>query len=267
MTSRIKAGRWTSSLIGLAILGIGMSVAGGQTSGASDLASFLDKAALKIRSYPEKASWTANTVTTITKMDRNWIPESVTVVAKTVRVTDGEREESILKAEETKKGKTRDITRKYAEDAREARERERKRRSEANEGNRSGRRSASFSIDEFLPFAEPKRGQFYFLLTEKAAVDGRPAVMLEVTARVKSEKNWEGKFYFDPETTDLLGLEVRPSENPSLVKELEFRATFEVLDGRVLVVKSTRAKVNGGFFLKHIRQVIEETSSGFELTK
>jgi len=244
-----------------------LSVAGGQTSEASDLASFLDKAALKIKSYPDKASWTSNTVTTITKMDRHWTPESVTVVTKIVRVSDGEREETILKAEETKKGKTRDITRKYAEDAREAREKEKKRRADANEGDRGGRRSMSLSLDEFLPFAEPKRGQFDFLLTEKAAVDGRPALMLEVTARVKSEKNWEGRFYFDPKTTDILGLEVRPSENPSLVKELEFRATFEVLDGRVLVVKSTRAKVNGGFFLKHIRQVIEETSSGFELTK
>lgn len=242
--------------------------AGTQTAGPRDLATFLDHAAQKIKSYPEKSNWTANAVSTITKMDRKWTPESVLVVAKKVTFTDGARDETILKAEETKKGKTKDITEEYAAEAKEARDKERKRRAEERAGGgRAGRRGQSMSLDELLPFSEQKRNQFDFRLTENAAVDGRPAVLLEVKAKVKDEKNWEGLFYFDAATDDLLRIEARPSENPSMVKELEFRMTFEILDGRYLAVKNSWIKINGGFFLKHIRQVIEEEYSGFEVLK
>jgi len=250
------------------LMSLALSAAGAQTPGAQDLASFLDKAAQKIKSYPGKASWTASAVSKITKMDRKWTPESVTVVTKTVKLSSGDREEVILKAEETKKGKTKDITKKYAEEAKETRDKERKRRAEEGDGKGGdGRRGGSIPLDSFLPFSEQKRGQFNFQLIENAALDGRPAVLLEVTAKVKDEKNWEGKFYFDPMTIDLLRIEVRPSENPSMVKELEFRMTFEVLEGRFLAVKSSWVKINGGFFLKHIRQVIEEEYTGFEILK
>lgn len=266
MTSNRRKWRSICLYAGLMIFALG--AAGAQTPGAQDLASFLDKAAQKIKSYPENASWTANVVSTITKMDRKWAPESVIVVTKTVKLSGGDREEVILKAEETKKGKTKDITKKYAEEAKEARDKERKRRAEARDGKGGdGRRGGSMALDSLLPFSEQKRGQFDFQLTAGAELDGRPAVLLEVTAKVKDEKNWEGRFYFDPMTNDLLRIEVRPSENPSMVKELEFRMTFEILEGRTLAVKSSWIKINGGFFLKHIRQVVEEEYTGFEVIK
>jgi hypothetical protein len=244
------------------------SAAGTQAPGAQDLTAFLDKAAQKIKSYSENASWTASAVSKTTKMDKNWTPESVTVVTKTVKLSDGDREEVILKAEETKKGKTKDVTEKYVEEANASREKGRKRRAEQQTGGGGdSRRSVGISLDSLLPFSEQKRGQFEFKLTENADLEGRPAILLDVAAKVKDEKNWEGRFYFDPATDDLLGIEVRPSENPSMVKELEFRMTFEILEGRYLAVKSSRVKVNGGFFLKHIRQVIEEEYSGFEVLK
>jgi hypothetical protein len=249
------------------LMSLALSAAGAQTPGAQDLASFLDKAAQKIKSYSENASWTANVVSTITKMDRKWTPESVTVVTKSVKLSGGDREEVILKAEETKKGKTKDITKQYAEDAKETRDKEKKRRAKEGDGGGNSRRGGSMSLDSLLPFSEQKRGQFDFQLTENTALDGRPAVLLEVTAKVKDEKNWEGRFYFDLMTIDLLRIEVRPSENPSMVKELEFRMTFEVLEGRTLAVKSSWIKINGGFFLKHVRQVIEEEYTGFEVLK
>ncbi len=265
MTLYRRKWRLIGSYAGLMIFAL--SAAGAQTPASQDLASFLDKAAQKIKSYPQKASWTASAVSKITKMDRKWTPESVTVVTKTVKLLDGERDEVILKAEETKKGKTKDITKKYAEDAKETRDKERKRRAEEGDGGGNSRRGGSMSLDSLLPFSEQKRGQFNFQLTKNAALDGRPAVLLEATAKVKDEKNWEGRFYFDPLTIDLLRIEVRPSENPSMVKELDFRMTFEILEGRTLAVKSSWIKINGGFFLKHIRQVIEEEYTGFEVVK
>ena len=251
---------------GLLFLSTGIPLA--QTPGPRDLTSFLDKAAQKIKSYPEKSNWTATAVSKITKMNRKWAPESVVLVTKTVKLTEGAREETILRAEETKKGKTKDITEDYAEEARETREKERKRQAEEGDGGgRNSRRGGNISLDSFLPFSDQKRSQFDFRLMDNADVDGRPAVLLEVKAKVKDEKNWEGQFYFDAATDDLLRIEVRPSENPSMVKELEFKMTFEILDGRYLAVKKSWIKINGGFFLKHIRQIIEEEYSGFEVIK
>ena len=260
--------KWLQASLAVALVLSVPSLSRGQTAGTLDLGSFLDKAAQKIKSYPDNVDWTANVIAKTTKMDRNWTPESMIVVSKAVKVLGGEREEVILKAEETKKGKTKDLTQKYAEDAQEARDKAKKRHAEERGGRGgAGRGGASISLDSVLPFSSEKRGQFDFLLTENALVDGRPAFLLEVKAKVKDEKNWEGRFYFDPATIDLLGIEVKPSENPSMVKDLEFRMTFEILDGRYLAVKSTWIKVNGGFFLKHVRQIVEETYSGFEVLK
>jgi hypothetical protein len=66
-------------------------------------------------------------------------------------------------------------------------------------------------------------------------------------------------------TDDLIQVEVKPAANPKMVKEFEMKMTFEVIDGRYLALKSSRVKINGGIFLKHIRQVIEEEYSGFEI--
>lgn len=238
-----------------------------QIPGAQDIHPFLDKVAEKIKSYPEYKNWKASAALTITKMDKNWRPESVTVVTKNVKVTNGKREEEILKAVETKKGKTKDVTLKYAEEAGENREKEKNRRAEEeNEKNKDDEsRGGSLSLDSLLPFSEKKRDQFDFRLSEGAALNGKPAVVLDFVAKVKDEKNWEGRFYFDPATYDLLQLEVKPSANPRMVKELEVGMTFDILQGRYLVLKSSHVKINGGIFIKHIRQVVEEEYSGFEV--
>jgi len=238
-----------------------------QTSGG-DIGRFLDRAAQKIAFYSDLKNWKASAVTTITKMDKTWKPESVTVVTKNVKVTNGEREEEILKAEETKKGKTTDVTLKYAQEAREEREKEKKRRAEEKDQNKRGEgrgQSMTMTLDEMLPFSEKKRAEFDFRLMENGVLDGRPVAVLDAAAKVKDEKNWEGRFLFDPATHDLYQVEIKPSKNPKMVKELEMRLTFEILDGRYLAVKSSRFKINGGIFIKHIRQLIEEEYSGYEV--
>jgi len=248
-----------------AVSSLGLVLA--QTPRAEDIRPFLDKVAEKIKAYPEYKNWKASTVLTITKMDRNWKPESVTVVTKNVKVTNGEREEEILKAVETKKGTSKDITQKYAEEARENREKEKNRRAEEkNDKTKDDEsRGGSLSLGSLLPFSQKRRDQFDFRLNEGAALNGKPAVVFDVTAKIKDEKNWEGRFYFDPATYDLLQLEVKPSANPRMVKELEVGMTFDVLQGRYLVLKSSHIKINGGIFIKHIRQVVEEEYSGFEV--
>jgi hypothetical protein len=78
-------------------------------------------------------------------------------------------------------------------------------------------------------------------------------------------RNWEGTFSFDPETHDLVSLDLRPSQNPKMVKELNMRIEFEVLEDRYLVLKRLQFKVNGGIFIKHVRQIVEDVYSDFEI--
>jgi hypothetical protein len=232
----------------------------------SDIYPYLDRVAEKIKSYAEYKNWKASGLATITTMDKNWTAEAVLVVAKNVHVVNGERDEEILSAQETKKGKPRDITQKYAKEAKENREKARKRRArEQQERGDNERVGGRIGLEDILPFSEKKRSDFSFQLVENVEVNGRPAKALEVAAKVKDEKNWEGRFFFDPLTDDLIQVEVKPAANPKMVKEFEMKMTFEVIDGRYLALKSSRVKINGGIFLKHIRQVIEEEYSGFEI--
>ena len=234
-----------------------------------DLSVFLDKVDAKVGGFVEARNWRGSVTSTITKMDRHWAAESVTVVTKTVTVADGRRSEEILTALETKDGETRDVTREFIEADRKARERYRRQRPPDKprpEGAASRRRGLAGSIDEYTPFSEARRKLFAFRLDENASLDGRPALALDVTAKVKSDKNWEGRIYFTPGTLDPLLAEARPSETPRFVQELEARVALDVIGGRILMLKRTRIKVNAGFlFFKRIRQVQEDVYSGIEL--
>jgi hypothetical protein len=234
-----------------------------------DLGTFLDKVDAKVVGFQEARNWRGSVISTITKMDRHWTPESVTVVTKNVTVTDGRRSEEILTALETRDGKTQDITKDFIEADRKAHEKYRRQRPPDKprpEGVAPRRRGLAGSIDEYTPFSEARRKLFEFRLDENASLDGRPALALDVTAKVKGEKNWEGRIYFEPGTLDPLLAEARPSETPRFVQELEARVALAVLNGKTLMLKSARIKVNAGFlFFKRVRQVQEDVYSGVEL--
>ena len=234
-----------------------------------DLNVFLDKVDAKIGGFQEARNWRGSVTSTITKMDRHWTAESVTVVTKAVTVTDGRRSEEILQALETKDGKTQDITKEFIETDRKEHEKYRRQRPPDKPrpaGTAPRRRGLNGSIEDFTPFSEVRRKLFEFRLNENASLDGRPALALDIKAKVKSDKNWEGRIYFEPGTLDPLLAEARPSETPRFVKELEARIALEVVDGTTLMLKSTWIKVNAGFlFIKRVRQIQEDVYSGVEL--
>jgi hypothetical protein len=233
-----------------------------------DLESLLDKLSRKIKASSDYKSWRASVISTITRMDKNWTPEDVTVVTKSIASSaEGEPREEILKALQTKKGKTTDITRKYAEERRKEREKERQRRAketpDASADNPRG--GGAMPLDEFLPFSAKRRQDFEFRLRERPFSEGSAVSVLEGRARVKSLRNWEGTFSFDPQTYDLISLDLRPSQIPKMVKELAMQIDFEVLEDRYLVLKRLQFKVNGGIFIKHVRQIVEDVYSDFEV--
>jgi hypothetical protein len=233
------------------------------------LNAFLDKIDAKVASFQEAKNWRATVTSTITKMNRHWVPESVTVVTKAVTVAEGRRSEEIQKALETKGGVTRDITREFIENDRKEHEKYRRQRppdKPRTAGSTPRRRGLSASIEEYTPFSAERRKLFTFRLDENAILDGRPAIALDVAAKVKGDKNWEGRIYFDRVTLDPLLAEAKPSDNPRFVQALEARIALEMVGGRTPMLKSTRIRVNAGFlFIKRIRQVSEDVYSGIEL--
>ena len=55
------------------------------------------------------------------------------------------------------------------------------------------------------------------------------------------------------------------SKNPKFVKELEMEMTLMILPGNHLVLRSSRARINGGIFIKHIRMISEDEYSDYEI--
>jgi len=260
-----KTGRWAALVIWSAAAAMPLL---SRQAPQQDMESLLDKISQKIKASLDYKSWRASIVSTITKTDKNWTPEEVTVVTKSVGSSaEGEPREEIQKALQTKKGKTTDITQKYAEERRKEREKAGKRRAEEETAESADDKhdGGAMSLDEFLPFSEKKRKDFEFRLRERPISEGLTVSVLEARAKVKSLRNWEGTFSFNPETYDLISLDLRPSQIPKMVKELAMQIDFEVLDNRCLVLKRMQFKVNGGIFIKHVRMIIEDVYANFEV--
>jgi hypothetical protein len=252
-----------------AALYLSLAPAGARSqAGETDLTSVLDKAAEKAASYAPLEYWRATVKTVQTKVDKNWKPEKVTTINRIITIRKDDYDEQILKAEEVEKGRTKDITEKYVKDSRERlekrrrREAERKAKGRADKDDENGR---EMTLKEFLPFETARRADFEFSRLPDAALDGRTALVVEVRARVKDEKNWEGTYFIAADSYDLLKVVLRPSKNPKFVKELEMEMTLMVLAGNHLVLRSSRARINGGIFIKHIRMISEDEYSDYEI--
>lgn len=218
--------------------------------------------AARLRDAYAYKSWAASVVTTLTDLDRAGKPEKTTVVHRTVRIAGGRREEAIQSAVEIRDGKSVDVTAQYVRDARKRREKEEKRRAEEakNPGAKPGR--GRTRIEDILPFADSRRPWFTFAVRETADASGRKLLLLDVRAKVKDTRNWEGTFTIDPSTYDILRAEARPSKTPAFVKTLEAQAEIEVIGGRHFFVTRSRFKVEGGFlFIKRVRMIVEEAYS------
>jgi len=201
----------------------------------------------------------ASAVQTITETDRKGNPEKVTVVTKAVRVTDGRRRDETLKAVVTEDGETKDITSTYDRESRNRREEGERRPAEEGGRRPSGRRRSRFDLEEILPFAPERRSVFSFGLREATGSGGKRLVLLDVKAKTKDDRNWDGTYTLDPSTFDIVRVELRPSKLPRLVKELSVEAEVEILDRKYFVLKRIFFKVNGGLlFLKRVRMTVEE---------
>jgi hypothetical protein len=239
-------------------------------SQAGDIDALLDRIAERAKAHPEVKSWRAVTLTVATEMDKNWKPKKTTRIRKTVTLTESGRSEKVLEALRTEKGVTKDITeeviREAEDDRREAKGKQAEKAPESGgEKDETKGMSRSLGLAELLPFNEKERQDFRFARLPDEELDGRTVLVLESKAKIKDEKFWEGLYFIDPESHNLLSVRLTISKNPKFVKELSTEIDFQILPDGHYFVKKTRMKINAGMVIKHIRMAVEEEYSDIEI--
>ena len=84
-------------------------------------------------------------------------------------------------------------------------------------------------------------------------------------AKEKDEQIYEGKFYIDQTTYDILKVRVKPSKNPRFVEELDMDIDFEVLREGKFTRRRSRTRVDGGLLFKRFRMIVEEEYFDIEI--
>lgn len=261
--------RKTPAVLGaLAILAvIGLTGLAGQASeqapSASPASSFSSPEALalveaisrRIASYPELVSWQARALSTTSRMTADWKPKSTVRSEKIVSVEGGLWSEEILTATDTEDGRTRDVTAKLRAEARERAEKQRRASEQERneEQRRRGRRSLDIARDEVLPFGPDKRAAYDFTLEGPSTLDGTHVIVLRSRSHVRSEEKFEGLYFVDPVTHDVVRAELTIAKKPGPLKRMEMEVDFGVLPGGHQVMKKAVMRIHVGLIVKNIR--------------
>ena len=247
--------------------GLLLTAATVNASNSDDVKEIVEKTAQRVLSYPEMTNWKASVLSTMYEMDKNWKPKKKTVVEKTVLMKSKMRSESIKSAVEYKKGKSKDVTQKYINDAYKAREKAARERRKSNKKEEkdgddgADRQRREFSMDEMFPFSVKNRENYKFFLLEKAHLEGMPVYVVEARSKQRTKDFFEGKFYIDTETFDIHRAELQLAKNPSAVKLMEMAMDFQVLPEGYFVAKKMYFRIHVGLVVKNIRrEAIEEYS-------
>ena len=217
-----------------------------------DLVPLLEKIEKRRSSYPENDNWKARIVNKNMEMDKQWQTTKTTITTMIVKSVDNILSSEILEAVEIEDGATRNVIQEVAEQTKEQIERSNKERAEQKK-----QEETEDSSDVLFPFNEKKRAKFAFCRLDDAFINERPVFIIEAAAKEKEEDLFEGTYYIDQETYDVLKIQVKPSKNPMLVKELDIDIDYEVLPEGNRIERKTRTRVNGGPFFKRVRMIIE----------
>lgn len=253
---KIKKNRVLAVLVGCFFI----SVIASTPAQEGDLVPLLDKISKRIDSYPENDNWEYKIVTKQTEMDKQWQPIKTTIATAVIKDAEGVLSGSVIKAVEIENGDTKDIIEQTAEQTEKQIEEANKQRRE-----QGAQKEPENTLNTLFPFEESKRAKFKFTRLNDSTIDERPVFIIEAEAIEKDEQLYEGKFYIDQETFDVLKARIKPSENPSFVKELDMDLDFEVLPEGNYIRKRSKTRVNGGPFFKRIRAILEEEYSDINI--
>lgn len=232
-----------------------------KTLQATDVAQVVEKMAQRLESYPEMSYWQASVLSKKTEMDKNWKPKKETVVQKTVIMKDKKRHEKIQSAVEIKKDKSKDVTQKYINQAYKDMEKAARERKKAkdNDGEEDRRRRMDVSLDQMFPFSEKNRENYDFSLLEETSLERIPVYVLETKAKKRTKDFFDGIFYINKETWDILRAELQLAKNPGPLKVMKMDMDFQVLLEGYFALRKLSVRIHVGLVVKNIRQeVVDE---------
>jgi len=230
-----------------------------------DAAGLVAKIGERQASHPKLDSWQARANSTTFNMNSNWKPKKTTNSEKIVTMDSGRWSEEILSASETEDGKTRDVTKKLQEEARDRVEKQDRQTPDErkNEQQNRGRRSMDMTRDEVLPFGPDKRSGYDFTVKGTADLDGKPVILLQSRSRIRSKEKLEGVYYIHPETFEVLRAELTLAKKPGPLKRMEMEVDFLVLPEGYQVMKKAVIRIHVGIIVKNIRVEAVETYSDY----
>jgi hypothetical protein len=232
-------------------------------SPAPETLAVVDAVAQRLASYPKAGKWRAKARSTTSRMTAAWTPKSTVTADKIVTVDGPLWTEDILSATETEDGKTRDVTAKYRDEARERAEKQKRASAKDRENDQRsrGRRSLDMARDEILPFSPDRRAGYDFAVEGTADLDGIPVILLRSRSRVRSDERLEGLYYVSPNTFDVLRAELTLAKRPAPLKRMEIEIDLAVLPEGHQVMTRAVMRVHVGVIVKNIRVEAVETYS------
>ena len=225
-----------------------------------DLVYLLDRITDRISSYPENKNWKHTCITKDITMNKQWQPKKTTITKSIETVIDGVPNGEILEVLEIENGVTKDITQKKLKDIKDLEEKAKKNRAKEKPQN-----VYNDMINSLLPFAKDKREKYIFKKLDDSVIESTPVFLIEAKAIEKDENLYEGNYYIDKTTFDVLKIQIKPSKNPMFVDEMEMEVSFLVLPEGGLVVKHSKIRGSAGILGMHIRHITEEDYSDFEI--
>ncbi|HUU52986.1 MAG TPA: hypothetical protein VMW92_08155 [Candidatus Heimdallarchaeota archaeon] len=233
----------------------------------TDVADVVDKTAKRLESYPEMSHWQALVLSKKTEMDKNWKPKKETVVQKTLLMKDKIQQEKIQSAVEIEKGKSKDVTQEYINQAykdmqKAARE---KKKTKDKDGEEEQRRRMDLSLDEMFPFSEKNRENYDFTLLQETTLEGIPVYVLDAKAKQRTKEFFDGIFYIDKETWDIRRAELQLAKNPGPLKLMEMGMDFYVLPEGYFALRKISVRIHVGFVVKNIRQEVVDEYSDYQI--
>ena len=180
--------------------------------------SLVIKVAERMESFPEVNNYEAEVSSMLISVDKNWKAKKTTLVEKIVRVNDGIREEEILSAVETAKGRKKDVTQEQREEIRKrqakAKKERAKRQSKGEDGSEEGGGRRELTLEQMFPFGEERRSSYTFKQLENEVLEGKTVLVLESRSKVRSNEAYEGIFFIDPDSYEVLRVAIKPAKNP-----------------------------------------------------
>jgi hypothetical protein len=242
-------------------------LSGSGTFEAVNVADIVDKTATRLESFPEMSHWQASVLSKQFEMDKNWEPQKVTVVQKTVLMKNKILQEKIQNAVEIKDDERKDVTQKYINESYKEMQKAAKERRKAKDknGEDDRRRHMDFSFDELFPFSEKNRGNYDFTLLEDRTFEGASVYVVEARAKQRTKDFFEGIFYIDKETSDILRAELHLAKNPGPLKVMNMDLDLKVLPEGYLAVKKASVRIHVGLVVKNIRREVVDEYSDYKI--